>query len=97
MEHRGPIDAAFATDGVDEHLETYLPVVAARQQRSDDAKVALRATDVGVAWTVTVTVAGEVSVTRDEEPAAACIRPPAVDLYLWLWHRAPDRCRGHRG
>ena len=80
---------SFAADGVDEHLETYLPVVAARQQRAGDSTVTLRATDVDVAWTVTVTVAGEVTVVRDEEPAAACIRAPAVDLYLWLWRRAP--------
>ncbi len=38
---------------------------------------------------MTVTVVGEVTVTRNEEPAAACIRAPAVDLYLWLWRRAP--------
>ena len=95
--HRGPIDPAFAADGVDEQLETYLPVVAARQRRRDDAKVTLRASDVGAAWTVTVTQPGDVTVTRDEEPAAARIRASAVDLYLWLWRRGADRRRGHRG
>ena len=86
---RGPIDPRFAADGVDELLETYLPVVAARQPRASASRVSLRATDVDVAWGVTVTVAGEVTVVRVEEPAAACIRASAVDLYLWLWRRSP--------
>ena len=50
--------------------------------------VALRADDVGAAWTVTV--GDEVTVVRRAEPAEATVAADAADLYLWLWQRAPD-------
>jgi uncharacterized protein (TIGR03083 family) len=82
------VDAAFAADGVDEKLETYLPVIARQQPPEQPVTVALRADDVGSAWTVTV--GDEVTVVRHEEPAASTVAAEAADLYLWLWQRAPD-------
>jgi uncharacterized protein (TIGR03083 family) len=81
------IGAAFAADGIDEKLETYLPVIAS-QRSPRPVTVALRADDVGSAWTVTV--AEKVTVVRQEEPAEATVAAAAADLYLWLWQRAPD-------
>ena len=48
------VDAAFAADGIDEKLETYLPVIVRRHPPERPVRVALRADDVGAAWTVTV-------------------------------------------
>jgi len=82
------VDAAFAADGIDEKLETYLPVIARQQPLERSATVVLRADDVGSAWTVTV--GDEVAVVRRAAPAEATVAAPAADLYLWLWQRAPD-------
>jgi uncharacterized protein (TIGR03083 family) len=82
------VDPAFAADGIDEKLETYLPVIARQQPLERSVTVVLRADDVGSAWTVTV--GDEVTVARREEPAAATVAASAADLYLWLWQRAPD-------
>ena len=80
------IDPAFAADGIDEKLETYLPVVAPRQPPERSVTVVLRADDVGSAWTVTV--GDDVVVVRREESADATVTADAVDLFLWLWGRA---------
>ena len=82
------IDAAFAADGIDEKLETYLPVIAQQKPLARPVTVALRARDVGAAWTVTV--GDEVTVVRGAEPAEATVAADAADLYLWWWQRAPD-------
>jgi uncharacterized protein (TIGR03083 family) len=82
------VDAAFAADGIDEKLETYLPVIARQQPPESPVTVALRADDVGSAWTVTV--GEDITVVRREESGAATVAAPAADLYLWLWERAPD-------
>ncbi len=82
------IGAAFAADGIDEKLETYLPVIARQRSPERPVTVALRADDVGSAWTVTV--GEEVAVVQHVEPAEATVAAAAADLYLWLWQRAPD-------
>ena len=82
------VDAAFAADGIDEKLETYLPVIARQQPPERPVTVVLLADDVGSAWTVTVGDA--VTVVRREEPADATVAAPAAELYLWLWQRVPD-------
>ena len=48
------VDAAFAADGIDEKLETYLPVIVHQHPPERPVTVAFRADDVGAAWTVTV-------------------------------------------
>ena len=85
------VDAAFAADGIDEKLETYLPVVAQQQPPARPVTVALRAHDVGATWTVTV--GNEVTVVRGAEPAEATVAADAAGLYLWWWQRAPDGAR----
>ena len=83
------VDAAFAADGIDEKLETYLPVIARQQPPERPVTVALRAADLGATWTVTVGD-DEVTVVRREEAAEATVAADAADLYLWFWQRAPD-------
>ena len=58
------VDAAFAADGIDEKLETYLPVIARQQPLERSVTVVLRADDVGSGWTVTV--GDEVTIVRRE-------------------------------
>jgi uncharacterized protein (TIGR03083 family) len=82
------VDAAFAADGIDEKLETYLPVIARQHPPERPVTVGLRADDVGAAWTVTV--GDDVTVVPRAEPAEATVVAVAADLYLWLWQRAPD-------
>ncbi len=82
------VSAAFGVDGIDEKLETYLPVLARRQPPERPVTVALRTDDIDAAWTVTL--GDDVSVVRREEAADATVAAAAADLYLWLWGRVAD-------
>jgi len=82
------IDAAHAADGIDEKLETYLPVIARQHPPARPVAVTLRADDLDVAWTAAI--GDDVTVVREAVPADAVVTASAADLYLWLWDRADD-------
>ena len=103
--HRTPLDAALATDGVDEILRVVLGSVPAwaTLEVTEDETVRLLATDTEHSWLATlgrrrgVDPAG---LTRDEpswviapadtgEPVPAVVRATAADLDAWLWGRPP--------
>ncbi|HEX3454485.1 MAG TPA: maleylpyruvate isomerase family mycothiol-dependent enzyme [Gaiellaceae bacterium] len=82
------IDAAHAVDGIDEKLDTYLPVVARNQCLGRALVVTLRADDTSATWTVALDADGEV--TEPAAPPEAVAHGDAAALYLWFWRRAPD-------
>ena len=86
------IDVASAADGIDEKLETYLPVIARQHPPARPVSVTLRADDVGAAWAVTVGDDSAVTVARDTAGALvdATVSADAAALYLWFWARASD-------
>lgn len=87
----GPITAfpsAFAADGIDEMLNSF--VARRRSFRYVDAPrtLALRPDD-AEGWTVTLAPDGVRSV-RGGDQAEATVRGSASDLYLWVWNRPAD-------
>lgn len=97
-----PLDAALATDGVDEALRIMYGGAPPWGTITPQAgrRVRLRAQDTGASWIVTLarftgtddegTVHDEadIHVTDDDgEPVLAEVSAPAADLDCWLWHR----------
>ena len=82
------LDPAQAVDGIDEKLDTYLPVVARNQGPGRALVVTLRADDTGATWTAALDADGEVS--EPAEPAQAVVHAAAAALYLWFWRRSAD-------
>jgi len=82
------IDLRVAIDGIDEKLETYLPVLAVQNSPERPVTVSLCADDLGAAWTITIGT--EVTVQRYQLAAEATVTGTADNLYLWLWDRAPS-------
>ncbi len=81
------IDPGSAIDGIDEKLETYLPVIAIQKPTERPVTVSLRTDEFGVEWTITID--NEVTVRQHGAPADATVRGAPDNLYLWLWDRAP--------
>lgn len=79
------IDAALASDGVDEFLEFFLPNARPAAPRVGGS-VHLEASDVRGEWLVR-SQPHALSVTREHAPADAVVRAPASDLLLLLWRR----------
>lgn len=81
------MDAALASDGVDEFLEHFL------DSRPDavaavGGSVHLHCTDVAGEWTVRPTDSGW-QLTREHAKGDAAMRGPALDLLMALWRRVP--------
>jgi hypothetical protein len=82
-----PVDRVLAEDGVDELLAVVVPRWAHTPPlASATATVAVRATDTGRAWTVTLD-RGRVDVTPGARDADAAVAGPADQLLLHLWGR----------
>jgi uncharacterized protein (TIGR03083 family) len=82
----GPIDAAIASDGVDEFLTHMLP--DARTDRPPiSGSVHLHATDTPGEWLVREEDGGGLTVTAEHTKGDAAVRGPASDLLLVLWRR----------
>jgi uncharacterized protein (TIGR03083 family) len=84
-----PVDAALATDGIDEILEIMLA-----GDWSEDADDALDGTSVGIsAGSASWQVALERTTVEVGEPRSspqATIDGAPADVFLWLWGRVPD-------
>lgn len=84
----GPVESALAVDGIAEHLEVFLPMVAARDKGPAGPTVHLHATDVEGEWLLTFGD-GAVAVEQGHAKGDAAVRGPAGELDLWLWGRVP--------
>lgn len=84
----GPIDGAFAVDGIDEILSVFVPVFGASRSPADGRTVHLHATDAEGEWLIGFEE-GDVAVEVGHAKGDAAVRGPASGLLLWLWGRAP--------
>lgn len=82
-----PIDAAFASDGIDEFLEHFTADVIDGEAPLAGS-VHLHCTDVDGEWLVRPTPDG-LETTREHAKGDAAMRGPAPDLLMVLWRRAP--------
>lgn len=83
----GGIDAALAVDGIDERLEVHLRVdVPEAPGASLGGPLCLCCSDDDAAWVVEVG-SGRIKTRRGSGPAAAVLRGPASDLFLFTWNR----------
>ena len=80
------IDADLAVDGIGEHLEVFLPMMARRRAEPGEGTLHLHATDIEGEWLVRFGE-GTVAVEPGHAKGDAAVRGTAPDLYLWLWGR----------
>lgn len=80
------IPAAFAADGIDELLTAFVPRRSTRLTPDSTTTVAVRPTDVDLAWIVTAGPEGATT-ERGAGDADLVLRAPAADLYVLLWNR----------
>ncbi|MEN9643977.1 MAG: hypothetical protein RL238_646 [Actinomycetota bacterium] len=79
-----PIDAALASDGIDEFLEFFLNT----HHGAVGGSVHIHCTDVAGEWTIREGADG-FEVTREHAKGDCAIRGAAHDILLALWRRAP--------
>ena len=79
-----PIDAALASDGIDEFLEFFLNA----HHGAVGGSVHIHCTDVAGEWTIRETAAG-FDVSREHAKGDCAIRGAAHDILMALWRRAP--------
>ncbi len=84
----GPIEPAFAVDGIDEVFEVFVPSLGAGRSPGDGRTVHLHATDVAGEWLIRFDP-DAVSVESGHGKGDAAVRGPAGELLLWLWGRRP--------
>lgn len=83
-----PIDAALASDGIDEYTTVGLLWSSSRPDRTyPSSSLHLHCTDVEGEWMLVGNDAGDVTVTREHAKGDAAVRGPANDLLLWIWGR----------
>jgi uncharacterized protein (TIGR03083 family) len=84
------VDRAIAVDGIDEFLDNlphaayFAPRVA--ELKGAGERIALKATDADVSWTVTLAPDG-FAWDHSDAAATATLEGPAADLYMFAWGR----------
>lgn len=82
------VDAAFAVDGVDELLCSYLPRPTFDLHSSEPATVVVHTTDTGHSWKLSFSSQAPVAERdRTADDPDAVVSGTAVGLYLTLWNR----------
>jgi uncharacterized protein (TIGR03083 family) len=85
VERRSPIDAEFATDGIDELFHTF---TRTRGKQVLAGPIRIVTTDSGAAWSLGPTSKpGRVDLVPDGADAVASLAGPAENLLLALWKR----------
>lgn len=84
------IAAALAVDGLDELLTGFLPRRSSRLRTDEPFRSVVAATDVPVAWTVSVSAESPVVVEGVDPTAHSRLTGTAAALYLGLWNRGDD-------
>jgi uncharacterized protein (TIGR03083 family) len=79
-----PVDPALASDGVDEALAVFLPLLVSRI--TSTGTVHLHATDVEGEWLLSL-APGSATVTTGHAKGDAAVRGPAEQLLRWTWGR----------
>ena len=81
------MDAALASDGVDEFLEHF--AAGPREEPPLGGSVHLHCTDVAGEWLVVDGAGGSLAVTREHAKGDCAIRGAAVSMVFALWRRVP--------
>lgn len=84
----GPVEPAFAVDGIDEIFAVFVPTLAAERSPGDGRTVHVHATDTDGEWLIRFDQ-DDVVVEAGHAKGDAAVRGPAADLLLWLWGRLP--------
>lgn len=84
----GPIDPAFAVDGIDELLTVFVPTLGAGRSPGGGRVVHLHATDAQGEWLIRF-VDDDMVVEAGHGKGDVAVRGPAAELHLWLWGRLP--------
>jgi len=82
----GPIEPAFAVDGIDELFSVFVPALGAGRSPGDGRTVHLHATDADGEWLIRFDD-GRLTVDVGHAKGDAAVRGPAADLLCWLWGR----------
>ncbi|MFH8838006.1 maleylpyruvate isomerase family mycothiol-dependent enzyme [Streptomyces sp. NPDC017868] len=89
----GPLDPAFAADGIDELLVRFHARDRSRVRTPEPRTLRVRTTDTGDVWTVRLTATEPPRTERGGQgadgPADTELSGPADQLYLALWNRLP--------
>jgi uncharacterized protein (TIGR03083 family) len=86
----GPIDSAFAADGVDELLAGFQVRRSGKVRTERPSSLRVRTLDVpGGDWLMRLSAAAPVTERGGEGEADCTVSGPAVAVYLALWNRAP--------
>lgn len=83
----GPLDPAFAVDGVDELLELFAPRIPAERLGGASGSIHLHAIDADGEWLVHMTPDGIVF-EHGHAKGDVALRGTSGDLLLWAWNRA---------
>lgn len=82
-----PIEAGFATDGIDELFHTF---IRTRGKQVLDARIRIATSDTGASWLLApVHKPGRVDLVDDSGEAIATLSGPAERVLLALWKRLP--------
>jgi hypothetical protein len=79
-----PVDAALASDGIDEFLSFFLNT----RRGAVSGSVHIHCTDVAGEWTIRESADG-FDVTREHAKGDCAIRGTAHDILMALWRRGP--------
>jgi uncharacterized protein (TIGR03083 family) len=83
------IDAALASDGIDEFVHVMLMNDGREGEGTLSGSVHIHCTDVSGEWLIIPTKSSEVIVTREHARGDCALRGSAQDLLLALWRRIP--------
>jgi hypothetical protein len=86
---QAPLDAALASDGIDEFLYVMVPHVR-EAQPIVGGSVHLHCTDVEGEWLAVPGDGDQMIMTREHAKGSCAIRGEANDLFLLLWRRIPS-------
>lgn len=85
------IDAAVASDGIDEYFEIVAPrLIAGGRAELPSGTLHVHCTDVPGEWLLSSDAAGEYQMIRAHQKGDAALRGPAMPILLKLWGRQSD-------
>jgi uncharacterized protein (TIGR03083 family) len=87
--HTAEIDAALASDGIDEYVHVMVKSNVREGEGPLSGSVHIHCTDVDGEWLIVPTESSDVLVTREHAKGDCAIRGSASQLLLGLWRRIP--------
>jgi uncharacterized protein (TIGR03083 family) len=82
-----PCAPAFAADGIDELVVSFVPRRSSKLRADPPASLAVRCTDVDASWRLRMDADGVTTTAGTGSDGACTVSGTAHDLYLALWNR----------